>query len=390
MKRVLFVDDEPNVLDGLRRMLYPLRREWEMAFVQSGRDALSHLASSEFDVLVTDIRMPEMTGIELLSEVLHLYPQVIRMVLSGTVDQEMSLRTVALAHQYLLKPCDASTLRRTVERALDLRALLADAELKRLISRLPTLPSLPSVYTELVQALQSPDVSPQTLGQIVGADLAMATKLLQIVNSPLFGIRRQINDPSDAVVYLGTDTIRSLTLTISVFAEFDSRRCPSFSIEGVRDHGMAVAALSRKIAASLKLSCAETDDAYLGGLLHDIGKLILAHHCSEQYEEALQYARREGLPYRIAELNVFGTTHAEAGAYLLWLWGLPDPVTEIVARHHTPGQGSALPVVVVHAADALLDGKEEGLDMACLEQAGVIGELDRWREMREEVLEEVH
>jgi putative nucleotidyltransferase with HDIG domain len=153
---------------------------------------------------------------------------------------------------------------------------------------------------------------------------------------------------------------------------------------------MAVSSLSRKIAKSLQLSQAEVEDAFVGGLLHDIGKLILAHHCSEEYDEALRYAKREGLPCRTAELNVFGATHAEVGAYLLWLWGLPDSVTEIVARHHQPGSGlPVLPVLVVHAADALLDGDEEGLDLECLTGAGLAGQLDQWREMREEAMEGV-
>src|SRR5262249_34954838 len=109
-KRILFVDDEPQVLEGLQRILYPLPREWKMEFVASGNEALKRLGETEFDVLVTDVRMPEMSGIELLAEVVERYPQVIRMVLSGTVDQDLTLRSAALAHQYLVKPCDAQAL----------------------------------------------------------------------------------------------------------------------------------------------------------------------------------------------------------------------------------------------------------------------------------------
>jgi YesN/AraC family two-component response regulator len=121
MKRVLFVDDEPKILEGLRRMLYPLRNEWHTAFASNGRDALQLLSESDYDVLVTDIRMPGMSGIELLQEVVKLFPNVVRLVLSGTADRAITLRSVTLAHQYLVKPCDAATLRATVEQSFRLR-----------------------------------------------------------------------------------------------------------------------------------------------------------------------------------------------------------------------------------------------------------------------------
>ena len=167
MKRILFVDDEPKVLDGLRRMLYPYRHEWDMLFVGSAREALDSLAQSRFDVLITDMRMPEMSGLELLAQVRDRYPEIVRMVLSGQSDREITLSSVTLAHQYLSKPCDAATLRATVDRALNLRVILDDPSLKQVISRIHALPSIPAVYTELVNTLQSPNASPKEIGQII-------------------------------------------------------------------------------------------------------------------------------------------------------------------------------------------------------------------------------
>ena len=145
MNRILFVDDEPNVLAGLKRMLYPLRNEWDMTFVSSGAEALRCLAEAPFDVLVTDARMPGMSGVELLEQVVKLHPQVIRMVLSGTADIDLTLQCVSLSHQYLLKPCDAQTLRATVQRAFCLRFLLHNPALRGLISQIQSLPSIPAV-----------------------------------------------------------------------------------------------------------------------------------------------------------------------------------------------------------------------------------------------------
>ncbi len=385
MKRILFVDDEPKVLDGLRRMLYPYRNDWNMVFVSSAAEALKQLSQSQFDVLVTDVRMPQMSGIELLSEVVERHPQVVRMVLSGMADKEVTLPSVMLAHQYLDKPCDATTLRAAVERVFQLRVILGNPALKQLISSVHSLPSVPAVYTKLMQALQTEEVAPKEIGSIVSQDMAMTAKILQLVNSAFFGPRRPITNPTEAVIYLGADTVKALALTVSVFSQFDAQRVPGFSIEHLRDHGLAVGSLARQIAATLRLSKAEMDDAFLGGLLHELGKLVLAANYPKEYAESLRKTREEQISEREAELQTFGTTYADVGAYLLWLWGLPDPVTEIVARHTQPTPDAAAgPVVAVHVADALADKEtKQNVNLECLMAMGLIDQLPSWKQLQE-------
>ena len=390
MKRILFVDDEPKVLDGLKRMLYAYHRDWDMVFVGSGQEALQKLAESHFDVLITDVRMPQMSGIQLLTEVVERYPEVVRMVLSGQSDQEMTLSSVTLAHQYLAKPCDARTLRATVDRALNLRIILQDPALKRVLSRIHTLPSIPTVYTRLIQAIQTPEVTPKQIGEIIAQDLGMTAKVLQLVNSSFFGVQRRITSPADAVIYLGTETIRALALTVSVFSQFDTGKVPSFSLESLRNHGMVVGSLARQIARSLQLSNSEVEDAFLGGLLHELGRLVLACNYPEEYETAIQRAQSEAIPLRKAELEIFGTTQAQVGAYLLWLWGLPDGVTEIVAHYSQLAAESApAPLVAVHVASALVSkNPERDIDMVRLAGMGLAARLPEWKQMREELHEE--
>ena len=383
MNRILFVDDEPKVLEGLQRMLYALRNEWEMEFVSSGRLALQRLAEAEFDVLVTDIRMPVMSGIELLTEVIERHPQVIRLVLSGTVDQELTLRSAAVAHQYLVKPCDAKTLRAKVERAFSLRTMLEDPGLRRLISSINALPSPPATYIKLLEALRSPETSVREIGAIVEQDVGMTAKVLQLVNSAFMGISRHVSTPSEAIVYLGIETLRALALSASVFSQFHPAGLPGFSAETLQEHSLKVGTLAREIGKNLNLSRTATDDAFVGGLLHDVGKLVLAHYCPESYREALQRAQKESLPIREAEQAVFGTTHAEVGGYLLWLWGLPDTITEVAALHHRLPEGrqhAAGAVLAVHIADALLNPRpDQALDWDHLRDTPWIANLPEWR-----------
>jgi HD-like signal output (HDOD) protein len=289
-----------------------------------------------------------------------------------------------LAHQYLDKPCDATTLRTAVERVFQLRVILDNPALKQLISRLHSLPSVPSVYNNLMEALQSEDVSPKEIGRIVSQDMAMTAKILQLVNSAFFGPRRPITNPTEAVIYLGADTVKALALSVSIFSQFDTRQAPGFSIENLRDHGMEVATLARQIAASLRLSKSELDDAFLGGLLHELGKLVLAANYPKEYVETLCRTREEGIPARQAELATFGTTYSDVGAYLLWLWGLPDPITEIVARHPEPNPDPAAgPVVAVHVADALTDkDSKQNVNVDCLTAMGLIDQLPSWKQLQ--------
>jgi len=331
VKKILFVDDEPMVLNGLQRMLRPLRTQWEMTFVESGKKALEVLAATPFDVVVSDMRMPGMDGAQLLTEVKRLYPQIVRLILSGHSDKEMILRSVGPTHQYLAKPCDTETLKNTVARACALRDLLSDEPLKRLVSRMESLPSLPHLYAEIMNELQSPDSSIQKVGEIIAQDVGMTAKILQLVNSAFFGLRRHVSNPSQAASLLGLETVKALVLSSQVFSQFEEKTLTGLRLEALWSHSLAVGALARRICIQQSAPLKVTDDAFLAGLLHDAGKLVLAANVPEHYIQALTLASQRGLHPCDVERGVMGASHAEIGAYLLGLWGLPDPIVEALA-----------------------------------------------------------
>jgi len=389
-KRVLFVDDEQFVLDGLKRTLHSLRTEWQMDFSTSGEDALRKLATREFDVVVTDMRMPGMSGAELLTEVLQRYPNTVRIVLSGTVEHDLVLRSATTAHQYLVKPCDAATLRGTLEAALRIRAMLSSAKLRSLISRMTSLPSLPTVYAQLVKSLENEEVSSRELGQIIAQDVGMTTKILQLANSAFFGLYRYVASPAEAAVYLGVDTIRALTLSTSVFSAFRQTGLTETLIEQLQRHSMATGALGAAIAKAAGLPKRACDCSLIGGFLHDVGKLVLAISCANEYESLIVASQKEKLTCHELEQRQFGSTHAEIGAYLLWLWGLPDAVCQAVAFHHDPAAFSAdtfTAAAAIHVADALEHESSApahsagcpSIDMEYLTRLGLADRLEAWR-----------
>ena len=394
MRRVLFVDDEPKILEGLQRMLRSMRHEWEMEFALGGPSAMEALSSRPFDVVVTDMRMPGMDGAMLLSQVRGLHPQIVRIVLSGHSDQDLVLSSVGPAHQYLSKPCDPELLKQTVIRACRLRDLLSNAKLSLLVSQMQSLPSLPSMYMVLMKEIEAPDPSIKKIGEIIAKDPGMTAKILQMVNSAFFGLRRHISNPADAVSLLGLDIVKSLVLSIHIFSEFSSTKIPGFSLADLWDHSAAVAAEAKKIAKAEKQSQQVVDDSFAAGLLHESGKLILAARLPKEYAEMLSLVTEGGLSTIEAERSVFGATYPEVGAYLLGLWGLPDSIVEAVAFHRSPSEcpgDTFSSLTAVHIADYLLaeptpvgatNAAIPELDSVYLARLGLDERMDSWKTLR--------
>ena len=356
-KRILFVDDEALVLEGLERMLRPMRPEWDMVFVGSGSKALELMAQAPFDVVISDMCMPGMNGAELLGEVLKRFPKTVRLVLSGYADRELVLKCVGSTHQYLSKPCEPEELKAAITRAADLDLSLRDQNLRQLVSRLDRLPSMPTLYMQIVESLQNPEIRLDAIGEIVAKDLAMTAKILKLVNSAFFGLGREISSPAEAVCYLGVETIKSLVLSIHAFSEFACTRTGAFSIDALWVHSQKTAALAKEIARLEQAEHKLMDEAFVAGLLHDSGRLILASNFPAKYDQALRSAGAGSLALLAAEERTFGANHAELGGYLLGLWGLPAPVVEAIALHHHPGRSAMqafTPLTAVHVATALV------------------------------------
>jgi DNA-binding NtrC family response regulator len=152
MKRILFVDDESRILDGIRRMMRTERERWEMEFALGGEAALLAFDSGNFDVVVSDMRMPGMDGATLLTHIRDRSPASVRIILSGHTELEAAIRAIPVAHRFLAKPCDAVALRETLERACTLQDLLSRAEIRRVVSTIGELPSLSATVATVLKA----------------------------------------------------------------------------------------------------------------------------------------------------------------------------------------------------------------------------------------------
>lgn len=332
MKHILLVDDERPVLDGLRWRFHGMQRQWQIDCAGSGQEAIDRMARQRYDVIVTDIRMPQMSGAQLLEVVRARWPQTIRIVLSGYNDPADTALIVSLAHQFLSKPCEPKLLEQVIHRCLLLHDLLHGSQIPALVGRIRKLPAVPRIYAKLQALVEDDAVTVGEVARLISTDSAISARILHIVNSAFFRLARRVTNIGQAVSYLGFTAIRNIAMSVEIFSQWSTTSGATIDPEKLQSHAQVVTAAVGSLTAKTPIA----DDAMLAGLLHDIGYWILAQECPTELQAAVELARVSRIQLHEAEARTFGVSHAEIGAYLLGLWGLPYPVIEAVAHHHLP------------------------------------------------------
>src|ERR1043165_7968365 len=278
-KRILFVDDEPAILAGLQNLLYKDRKRWDMVFALGGHHDVDEIRRQPFDIVVSDMRMPGVDGAMLLNQVKDECPATVRIMLSGHADREAIVRALPALHQLLSKPCDANTLRGAIARSLDGVNVDRDAKIRRIVGGVDKLPTPPDIYFDLSRLMQSPTSSVAEVAKVVTRDPGLSAKLLQLGNSAYFGTGQVTTSIQQAVALLGTDRLRYIALTASVFSPRDADDVCGFSLQELQRGAMRAAWLARTIAEP-----ASRDEAFASTLLHDVGHVVLALGRSREFQ----------------------------------------------------------------------------------------------------------
>jgi len=396
-QRILFVDDDELILRSIDRVL---RRQaqhssWELHFVADGDLALDLLESKPFDVVIVDAQMPRMSGTALLRRVQESNPGIVRILMSGHTGLDILQSALPLVHQFIAKPCDAQQLKTTLENACGLRGILNRPELRTLVGSSNELPSAPRTYVEIGNALSNPHASTRTVAEIVEKDIALSARVLQLVGSGFYGLPRQVNSIGGAVAFLGVEVIKAIVLSIEISKMFPvSRAIPDFSIDALQRRSAAAAQLAKRLLGHESGG----ESVLIAGMLQDVGQLIFASRAAQRFGIALSSSARAKSPLYEAELELFGSTHAEVGGYLLGLWALPPKIVHAVAHHLEPIPGAR----VFDAAAALYVGnlltqnpdvpaldevpaRTVAIDLSYLRTLGVAHQLDDWRRIAREM-----
>jgi len=387
-KRILVVDSDTAELQQLRNFLAVLPQGWDAVFFETAAAALGDLAVTPSDVIITDFRLSDKTGLELLNEAAKLCPKIGTIVLANLESTDSALKCVGTAHHFVAKPCKESRIRAALDCAFDANAWLPDINVRKLARDMKVLPSPPGLYFRIVKEMQNIDHAMENVGWLIARDPACTARLLQLANSSSFGLTLKVTNPIEAVMYVGLKMTQSIVLLVNSLSFAEKKPELKASVERVWKHSVQTSGFAKVIARSERLSSSVAEEAYTAGLLHDIGQLVLAANYPDNFSAALKLAAEKKMILAEAETQVFGTSHAELGAYLLATWGLPWSIVEAVALHHNPGPAACQKfssLTVLHVANAMAHETAHdpvsALNMDYIKNIGMEDHLPAWRDL---------
>lgn len=347
-KKILFVDDERQILKAINRMF--IGSDYEIYFAESGQEALDFLKSQLVDMVVSDMRMPQMDGLQLLTQVKSLYPSIIRIVLSGFSDEDKIYKAIhcSIVKLYLFKPWKGDDLKNTINEIFNTQEILSSKHILTMINSIEQLPVLPNMYTKLITAIEQ-DNNVDHIAKLVEEDQSISMQLLHIVNSAFYGIKT--GSIKTAIMNIGLGNIKNLILTSKLFT---ISRISDADKDILWRHSSMTNKLVMLIYKSLLNK--NISDSYLSaGLLHDIGRLVLLENYPKEYKKVIELiTNNKDISINEAEKEVLNITHDEVGAYLLNWWEIPDPIVASSLYHNNPSLCSGINkeiVSIVHIAD---------------------------------------
>ncbi len=360
MKRTLYVvDDQAPVLDTAVLILRMIDRSWEVTGFKDPLEALEAVKAHPPDLVLSDQLMPGMQGSQLLEHVRAISPTTIRVIMSGYVALN-KLTLITSAHQYIAKPFDASKLRDLVKRSFAAQERIQNEGLLSVVTALRSIPSLPQVHQSLLHELDDDRTASAAIARMVADDPGLSLKALQLANSPMFGKGYLITSPVDAVMCLGTDMIAAVVLSQNLFRHYDALQRPEMDLQLVWTHSWETACLAQHICRDKRLPAKVGEEAFLAGLMHEIGRFILIDNFPDQFKAACDGARHTHSPLVTRLSEAFQAGPAQVGAYILELWGLSNTVVAAVAALDNPEEDQAngfTMTTALYVADHIASGR---------------------------------
>lgn len=365
-----------------------LQGKYRIHTANSSDQAIALVRQQRFDVVATDLTAAGTDGLQFLSQVVFHQPDCPRIMIASEADR-VKIAGLLVGHRYFSKPCDIEALASLLLRLASFRDIVCNDKIRRLIGGLGSLPAPPETFLKLEKLLESRSASLQEVGDLVEQDPVLTAKLLQIVNSAHIGAPTRIFSVVAAVQMLGLAMVRILALGLHTFTAYNRRAGKTPPPSELWDHSLRVASNARRIARANRFQNATCERAFLAGLLHDVGRIVVYASSPQECREVNELVRRCEVPSVIAEAQRFAATYADIGAYLLALWGIDEETTAIVQyldrlEEYDGTDPYALAAVhVAHAADAG-DPVSHPLQTEHLATLG-FSEVWRWVGMPDEV-----
>ena len=386
--RVMFVGEDQQLWPELLRSAD--RENWRFTFAHGADEALVALDEQDYDAVVANLTLPGMSGAELLQEVRQRRPDIWRFLRAQPEAVAKAPSWAGAAHQVIDLPDGVEDIQTRLNLAFTNQVWKPTPVAESVLSTCPLLPSPPKLYYRMVDLLSSPTASLERIGELIEQDAPMSAKMLQMVNSAIFALQMKVNRPSDAVLYLGVETTKAVVLMAHTVSCFQSIKRIALPAEKILAHSFRTARYARWVAQQECPRGQASDQAFTAGLLHDIGKFLLAANRGEAYARAVEYATKGQMTLQQAEVDFFGVDHAELGGALLASWGIPQPIVDAVALHHKPAwlnDSGFSAITAVHAANILANEQHpielgflhSEINLEYLEAGGYAESVDAWR-----------
>jgi HD-like signal output (HDOD) protein len=399
MSDILFIDNDDGQFDAIKKPIYG----WSIHSRQTLEEGKEFLLQNEnTNIVIVNVDLHGLEGIQFLSDIKLGLPEIVRFSAIANEAAPISLKASSVSNQCIAKPYIENELKVLLMRAVSLRERLSGCTFRERLHEISGLPSLPKLYKEITDEMYSPNPSLARVSELIEQDISLSAKILQVVNSAAIGLRNEVTLVSQAATLLGMEKLSSMVLLAEVYSMVGNATLPAgFSLEGLWAHSLKVANYSKIISQEAIEDRQLADSSMTAGMLHDVGMVILAAHFSTELVTVLSITKEQELTLWDAEKEVFGTTHAEIGGYLLELWGLPDPIVEAVTFHDLPSsipeedypsmvpEHGFTPLTAVHVGNYFCEderrsaygGTEGDIDSHYLERLGFMENVPQWLEI---------
>jgi HD-like signal output (HDOD) protein/CheY-like chemotaxis protein len=352
---IVFVDDEEAILAALQSLFR--KSGHSIHTFTSAADALEFIARAHVDLVVSDLRMPVMTGVEFLNHVAGVNPQAVRLILSGYEDKSIVMNALAkgLAQHFILKPWDDTALRALVQQSLARLGELRRQRLATVLGSIDSLPSPPRFQARLHGLLARPNVSLDLLAREIETNPPIVAKLLRVANSVYYASRKSVTSVRDAVTFIGTEYVAGLVAAMEVFHGFSGNSSSGVDeqIEILWSQALKRSSIARSIAEQWP-GLGSPHQVHVASLLQDVGFAVRLCSDTEKYAQFTRMYNDGSMTRYEADASVFGITHDDVGAALLEYWNLPSEIVKAVAHHHRLSEGNAA-VQILQIAEILDD-----------------------------------
>ena len=385
-KSILLAFADPQVLAETTQAL---DAGWEATSVATDTEALAQLEERSFDAFLVDFNLGSPDASDLLNYALEWRPDTVRYLLAYEADLALVAAKVLGSPNILPKPSDPASLKKRLEEGVN------DSTPEQNGADSPTQanpgPAVPSVYGAVLKAIESLGVTDQHVGEIIAQDEELSSELVRLTNSSYLGLPSDISHAVEAVRCLGFETVKALVLALQFLAEHGRLKPAYLSLDQLWQHSVKVGQIARDLVLFETKDRTLASQALIAGLLHDLGKVVLANNFADLYGRVHSLARKQPVTLWDVEKEMFGANHGEIGACLIGMWNMPGPVVDATALHHEPPLGEherLTPLAALHIANVLehqLSTDNDGMmvapiiNTAFLEELGLLQRLPVWR-----------